>query len=126
LPQIVLLGHAPERLECGPPGCEDGEDDCGNGYCCPGGSLCNGDRCMPELTEEPEDEYPEPPVTGGPGNPDCDTEDLLAALGGASSGNACVDACIQNALRCAGAAGCVLTPQCQQAETSCVMGCFPR
>lgn len=110
--------------ECGPPGCDEGELDCGGGYCCPDGTQCDGDSCM-ELPEPEQPDPPEvsqPPISGG----DCDTADLLAALGTSSSGDPCVDGCIQAALRCAGAAGCVLTSECQNGEIACVMGCFSR
>jgi hypothetical protein len=111
--------------QCAQLGCEDGELDCGGGFCCPSGTSCDGQQCMePEPEPEPMTTPDEQPPIGGTPDGTCDTEDLLAALGGASSGNGCVDGCIQAALRCAGAAGCVLTAACQNAETACVTACF--
>jgi hypothetical protein len=109
--------------------CEAGEQECGE-LCCPSGTRCAGSGCEPlEQAGGGGDDEGEA-GRSGVGQPgggdfgDCDEDALRAALGGFSSGNACVDGCIDDALVCAGRSGCVLTSQCQNAETACVMSCF--
>jgi hypothetical protein len=94
--------------------------------------LCTDNGCEPPQIEETagfEDDgsggdYVEPSSSGS-----CDESDIrdaLSRIGGFSSGNSCVDNCIDRALSCAGAAGCVLTDACINQEISCVQNCFMR
>jgi hypothetical protein len=105
--------------QCEPQGCDDGELDCGGGVCCPSGTRCSGGGCQPIPQGGSGGSF-----GGGVSTGSCDEAAIRMALGGFSSGNGCVDGCINNAIRCAGANGCVLTSACQNAEISCVQGCF--
>lgn len=98
----------------------------------PAGRSCTSNGCEPPEIEQT-DEYEDDGSGGGyvaPVSPGaCDESDLrdaLRSIGGFSSGNACVDNCIDRAIRCAGAAGCVLTDACMNQEIACVQSCFMR
>lgn len=118
--------------QCRKPGCAEHEKDCGDGWCCPSDMLCTSNGCEPPEIEETggfEDDGPGggyvKPVSSGSCD-ESDIRDALSSIGGFSSGNSCIDHCIDRALSCAGAAGCVLTDSCMNQEISCVQNCFMR
>jgi hypothetical protein len=113
--------------QCEKQGCEDFELDCGGGVCCPSYMRCAGGGCEPIEEEDPGSAG----TSGGGGvsgggisTGACDEATIRAAIGSFSSGNACVDNCVNEAIACAGRNGCTLTNDCANTETSCVTACF--